>query len=239
MELSKRLTMIADLVSSCDCMADIGTDHGFIPIKLVRSGRCKRALAMDVGIGPLERAKEHIRMNGLEDKIECRLSDGYDKLEAGEADSTVIAGMGGELMVRILTAGLQRGVLTEELILSPHSEWHKVREFLRLYGYKTEKEAMVWEDRKYYVAIKAKKAGGSNASAGVLTADPVEDAFGAYLLNEKNEVLKDYLFFLKNRYEKILANLEKIDSDSAAQSRLENSRQLELVKGALSRYENV
>ncbi|MCQ2492180.1 MAG: class I SAM-dependent methyltransferase [Lachnospiraceae bacterium] len=233
MELSKRLTMIADLVSPCDCMADIGTDHGFIPIKLVKEGRCKHAFAMDVGVGPLERAKEHIKSHGLEERIECRLSDGYEKLEAEEADSTVIAGMGGDLMVRILSAGLKRDVLTKELILSPHSEWHKVREFLRLHGYKTEKEAMVWEDRKYYVAIKAKKAESTDVS------DPVEDAFGTYLLEEKNEVLKDYLLFLKNRYEKILANLEKIDSDSAAKSRLENIGQLELVKGALSRYENV
>lgn len=235
MELSKRLMMIAGMVTPGNRLADIGTDHGFIPIKLVSEGIVPSALAMDVGKGPLERAKEHVAAYGLTNQIECRLSDGYEKLEAGEADTTVIAGMGGELMVRILTEGQKRGVLTEELVLSPHSEWEKVRHFLGLSGYHIVLEDMLFEDRKYYVVIKAVR--GENPEADAY--DMVEEFFGRYLLDHKHPVLLDFLNFKKQRYEKILHNLEGNLSESARNSVDEITKELELIEGACHRYENV
>ncbi len=236
MELSKRLTMIADMVSAQSRVADIGTDHGFIPIKLVSEGKCPCAIAMDVGKGPLARAVEHIAGCGLSDRIECRLSDGYEKLEAGEADSTVIAGMGGGLMVRILEAGDTRGVLTKELILSPHSEWHKVRHFLHNHGYAIEEERMLFEEGKYYVAIRAEFAGDQAESEAM---DAVEEAFGPDLLTKKDSVLYDYLIFMKNRYEKIFHSLAGNESASARERSAEIIKDLDLIKGALARYETM
>ena len=86
-------------------LADIGTDHGYIPIALVQEGRIPSALAMDVGKGPLSRAREHIHSQGLDTYIETRLSDGLTELHEGEADTVLIAGMGGMLMKRILEGG--------------------------------------------------------------------------------------------------------------------------------------
>ena len=86
-------------------LADIGTDHGYIPIALVQKGRIPSALAMDVGKGPLSRAREHIHSQGLDTYIETRLSDGLTELHEGEADTVLIAGMGGMLMKRILEGG--------------------------------------------------------------------------------------------------------------------------------------
>ena len=103
--LSVRLKAVAELVSDGRCLADIGTDHAYIPIWLVKSGRISGAIAADVNRGPLQRALEHIRDNGLEDRIKLRLSDGFLALEPGEADSAVLAGMGGGLMIRILKEG--------------------------------------------------------------------------------------------------------------------------------------
>ena len=107
MELSKRLQAVADLVTAGCRVADVGTDHAYIPIALVQEGRIPGAVAMDVNTGPLERARLHVAENRLEEKIELRLSDGLAALSPGEADSVVIAGMGGGLVIRILTEGAQ------------------------------------------------------------------------------------------------------------------------------------
>ena len=90
----------ADMVSTGGVVADIGCDHGYLSIYLLESGKKDRAIAMDVRPGPLSSAEENIRLAGLSDSIELRLSDGLEKLSIGEADTVVIAGMGGPLMER-------------------------------------------------------------------------------------------------------------------------------------------
>ena len=105
MRLSDRLECILACCGSGNCVADVGTDHGQVPIELVSRGRFSGAVAMDVRTGPLQRAEEHVRQRGLRDKIDLRLSDGLEKLAPGEADVIVIAGMGGPLMGRILQDG--------------------------------------------------------------------------------------------------------------------------------------
>ena len=92
MQLSMRLRMNASLVTPGNRLADVGTDHGYIPIALVEEGVIPSALAMDVNEGPLMRAEEHIRLSGLVPYIETRLSDGLEKLGCGEADSVLWQG---------------------------------------------------------------------------------------------------------------------------------------------------
>ena len=107
MELSKRLKTVAAAVTPGHRVADVGTDHGYIPIYLVERGLCPAACAMDVNRGPLARAEEHIRQEGLSDRIGVRLSDGLEKLSPEETDTVVISGMGGELICRILREGVR------------------------------------------------------------------------------------------------------------------------------------
>ena len=97
-QISRRLSAVAALVSPGLVLADVGCDHGYIPIYLIQKGQIPRAIAMDINQGPLLRAREHIREWGLEDYIETRLSDGVEALKPGEAQCLVIAGMGGPLM---------------------------------------------------------------------------------------------------------------------------------------------
>ena len=228
MELSKRLQTIADMVSEGNRLVDIGTDHGYIPIYLIQKNRIPSALAMDVGEGPLERAKAHIQAYCLEEKVVCRLSDGFENYQDGEADTAVIAGMGGDLMEKILSGG--RGKLPKELILQPQSEWFKVRRFLKENGYTIVREEMLIEDGKYYVAMKAKKGEGPSFGA-------VEEAYGPYLLKEKNLVLKEYLNGTIASYEKIMEQLEKVETPSAKKRKLEIQAQFVQLKGALAYYE--
>ena len=133
--LSKRLETVISMVSSGYRVCDVGCDHGYVCIALVQRGISPFALAMDVNKGPLERAKEHIEFFGLSAEINIRLSDGLREYMPGEADSLIIAGMGGRLMVNILNENINNTRDFKELILSPQSEIPEVRMFLSEQGF--------------------------------------------------------------------------------------------------------
>ena len=130
MELSKRLLAVASLVTPGSIVADIGTDHAYIPLYLIQEKKAPGAIAMDVNEGPLLRAEEHVRDAGLTEQIRLRRSDGLEQLSLGECDCAVIAGMGGGLMIRILSAHPEITKSLKECILQPQSEIERVRSFL-------------------------------------------------------------------------------------------------------------
>ncbi len=152
-KLSKRLQAVADFVTPGNRAADIGTDHGFLPIYLVQSGRCPHVIAMDLREGPLERAGEHIAAVHLENCIQVRMSDGMNGLSEGEADSAVIAGMGGLTVIQILEAGQKLLPGLKELILGPQSDIAKVRKWLREHRMYIDKEELVFESGKFYPVL--------------------------------------------------------------------------------------
>lgn len=155
MELSKRLFAAASLISEGNTAADVGCDHGYAAIWLVQTGRCPRVIATDVRNGPLSAAEGHIKACGLTDYIEIRISDGLAALAPGEAESLLMAGMGGRLMVRILEEGMEKALQMQELVLQPQSELFFVRRFLREKGWLIEREDMVLEDGKFYPMFRA------------------------------------------------------------------------------------
>jgi len=193
--MKKRLLTIADMVSQGCRIADIGTDHGFLPIELVRSGKVPYAIAMDIVNGPLSRAKEHILAAGLDDRIECRLSDGFDKLNPGEADTAIIAGMGGDLIADIIA---RKPDVVNELILSPHTHYEKVRKALRDAGYSIIEERMIIDLDKYYVFIRAIKDPSVKDEAITMY-----DYFGPLLIKNKDKILHAYLMKELEKYQYI------------------------------------
>ena len=201
--LSKRLKTVSDLVTPCDKVADIGTDHGYVPIYLIKKNICKFAYAMDVNEGPLEKAKANITEEGLQDRIETLLSDGFDNFGDRSADCVIIAGMGGDLIVDILTRALKYDF--NELVLSPHKRVDLVRKFLCENGYRIVDERMVEDAGKYYPIIKANK-GESDYSK-------VELEFGPILLARKDETLKEYLDIQLNKFGRIVSSLEREDKE--------------------------
>ena len=187
MQLSERLSSVASMVTAGNCLADVGTDHGYVPIYLYERNVIPRAIAMDVNKGPLERATLHIAESGMKEAIETRLSDGLAALKPGEADSVVIAGMGGPLIIRILSAYPEVTASLKELILQPQSEIPEVRMWLYEQGYEIVEEHMVFEDGKYYPMFKAVK----NSQAEKLT--DLEYKYGKLSVLEEKSVLKAYL----------------------------------------------
>lgn len=150
MLLSDRMQAVAGLVSACRCMADIGCDHGYVAMELIRSRTCRHVIAMDINEGPLKRASHNIKEYDMADYIETRLSDGTKALAKNEADGIVCAGMGGRLIISILEQGKDIIAGMKQLILQPQSEVREVREYLRKGGFCIEKEDMVREGSIFY-----------------------------------------------------------------------------------------
>ena len=98
MKLTPRLRAVAELVPCGSCIADIGTDHAYVPISLIHNGRIKYAIAGDIHAGPAQRAREHIKREGLSTKIKVCEGAGLSILEEDEVDGAVIAGMGGFML---------------------------------------------------------------------------------------------------------------------------------------------
>ena len=140
MKLSKRLQMNVSLVPQGARVADIGCDHGYAAIWLIQNQVAEKMVAMDINEGPIARAKEHIRREGLEKQIECRRSNGMEKLEPGEVDTLMIAGMGGPLMIDILKARPDVLEKVQTLVLQPQSEIGFVREKLSEFGFELVQE---------------------------------------------------------------------------------------------------
>ena len=157
--LSNRMQALTDMVTPGTVITDVGCDHGFVSVYLVQKGLSPRVIAMDVRSGPLERAREHIREYGLQDRIETRLSDGLHGLKTGEANGMICAGMGGPLMEKILTEGREQAQGFAELILQPQSEIPHFRTFLMDEGYLLLDENIIYEEGKYYFMMKVRWLG--------------------------------------------------------------------------------
>lgn len=188
MELSKRLEAVASLVTKGMRLADVGTDHGYIPIFLVEKGVIPSAIAMDINDGPLMRAREHIQEHGLCSKIKTRKSDGLKELDVKETESMIAAGMGGALIIKILSDSPEVAASLKECILQPQSEIGKVRRFLIKNGFFIDEENMVYEDGKYYPMLRA--------IPGKKETQPYREEeylFGRCLLEKKNQVLWSFL----------------------------------------------
>ena len=229
MQLAKRLQAVADLVTPGKRLADIGTDHGYVPIWLYEQGRIPSALAMDLREGPLQRAKEHIRMHGLDEKIKTRLSDGLEKLLPGEADSIVIAGMGGMLVVKILTQGQAVLDSVQELILQPQSDLDAVREYLHRTGFVIVQEEMVFEEGKYYPMMKA--VHGENTDDR-----KIWFLYGRLLLENRHPVLESYLQKEYDSCCKLLEKLSKTATEVSSRRCEELLEKKHLIEEALAFY---
>lgn len=207
LRLSERLKLVASFVPEDSRIADIGTDHGYVPIYLAETGKIKGALAMDVGKGPLARADEHIEeyrrdVGDAAISIETRLSNGLEKLRAGEADTVIIAGMGGELEISILEAGKQLWSSIRHWIFSPQSDLEKFRHYLKENGFFIEDEAMILDEGKFYTVIKA--GFGEDVKDAFSCETIPEYRFGAVLIKRGDAVLKKYLLKEEKRVEGIL-----------------------------------
>lgn len=178
LELSPRLEMTASLVPSGARLADVGTDHAYLPAALLLEGRIPSAIASDLRRGPLERARQTAAAFGLEGKISFRLCDGLSGIRPEEADAIVIAGMGGETIAAILAAAPWTRERAVSLILQPMSSMSDLRAWLGQNGYDILEERLAREGDSLYTALSV-RAGemapmtAAERYAGRNTGDPL------------------------------------------------------------------
>ena len=155
MGISYRLKYIAGKVTPGNTVSDIGTDHGFVPLYLIDNNISPHVIAMDKSSDSLDKAREMVSRFGLTEKIECRVSDGFEKLLPSEADTVIISGMGGILTVKILEDAAEKLLTVKELILSPHRDLDLVKQYVEEKGFLIVSDDKVTDKKKEYHVIRA------------------------------------------------------------------------------------
>lgn len=209
MKLSGRLAAAVSLIPKHTVIADIGTDHGYIPVYTCQEGLCPKAIAADIVPGPLQAAAVHVRQSGLADRIDCRLGDGLTCIQPGEADGAVICGIGGPLMVRILQASPGVWQEMDFLVLQPQSDSGAVRQYLYESGWHIEDEGMLVEDGRLYELMRA--VPGREA-----VPEPWLCEIGPVNWQRKHPLLVRKITSLINKNEHIRIGLTKSRSDMSA-----------------------
>ena len=153
--LDERLSMVASMVRRGSRVADIGTDHAYLPVHLVQAGICPGGIAADIRSGPLDAARRTVTEAGLADAIALRLGDGLAPVEADEADDIVIAGMGGETIAEILSATDWVKDTRLQLVLQPMTRAEELRRWLLTNGFSVTKERLVRDGHRLYPVMTA------------------------------------------------------------------------------------
>lgn len=216
-KLSKRLQVVASFVPFGARLADVGSDHAYLPLFLVEKGQIDFAVAGEVVPGPYESAREHVTEAGRLSQIAVRLADGLAAVKADDQISVVtIAGMGGRLIAAILEAGQAALAGVERLILQPNNREDDVRQWLVTHGFQLVAETILEEQGKIYEVLVAEK--------GKQVLSPIQLRFGPYLLTERSDI---FVKKWQKEWDKLQLALEKIpDEHSDSRQRLMDKRQM-------------
>ncbi len=206
-------------------VADIGTDHAYLPIYLVQNGAVSRAIASDIKSGPLAVARQNVAKQSLEEQIELRLGGGLSPYQMGEVDVFVIAGMGGHTIADILAADERLARSAHYLILQPMQNRHFLRSWLYEYGYGIDCEVIAREGNKFYHILKARSQNLEKPSDFSLEhgVNPMRDddyfAYIDYLIAQKNKLAKHFMQCGKTReYRQICIQIEQLKGVSNARN---------------------
>lgn len=229
--LSKRLQTISTFIEPGERVADIGTDHAFLPIKLVQRGVIQFAVASDIGAGPVAIAKQNVAAAGLTEQIDVRQADGLAGIKPVDAISTiVIAGMGGQLITNILDAGSTRMDGTETLVLAPNRHQYDVRRWLDKHGYGIISEQIVEDEGHIYEMM---AAGKTKPDVPYSEADL---RFGPILCRQKNPVFMKKMHREAEKTEAVLEGLADARMVPLAKIR-EQEHILALIKEELNAHD--
>lgn len=198
--LQPRLACLAACVAQGARLADIGTDHGYLPIHLLQQGRISHAIASDLRPGPLEHAMRSARSYGIGDEMEFRLCNGLEAIAPDEVDTIVIAGMGGELIIKLLQAAPWTKERALTILLQPQTKADLLRAWLAEEGYRFLEEHLVRDKGTLYAVMsvtagKSRPLTSAQALCGVLLE---KDALYGEYLSEQIEKLTRALDGMKS-----------------------------------------
>ncbi|HBM81324.1 MAG: class I SAM-dependent methyltransferase [Clostridiales bacterium] len=225
MRLTPRLLCTASKIKKGSRPVDVGTDHAYLPIYLVENGICSRIIASDLRYGPLKKAQKNIELFNLKDKIDLRQGFGLSPIRAGEADCAVIAGMGGLLICKILSDGIDKADDMSYFVIQPMQEVPEVRKYFYSSGYTIYDEELVKERDKIYQVISAKQ--------GLeIIDDKIYYEIGKKLIEKRDPLLNEFISGKIIKIEKIIKKIEKIKT-------LNVQDKIFYCRTKISRYEEV
>ena len=208
--LSKRLRAVAAFVQQGSRLADVGSDHAYLPLFLVEKGIIDYAVAGEVVQGPYQSALTNVAQAGKEKLIQVRLANGLSAIESSDQiDTITIAGMGGRLIADILEAGMDKLVGVQRLILQPNNREDELRTWLEAHGLQIVAEELVTENQKFYEILVVEP--------GSMELTPLEQRFGPCLLQEKSAV---FLAKWQSELGKLTQSLERIPAQHQEDIRL-------------------
>ncbi len=208
-KLSNRLQAVARQIPAGRRVADIGTDHGYLPVFLAVNDISPQIIASDRGKGPLSQAEQLVGLLSLENQISCRLGDGLSVLSPGEAEVICIAGMGGMAITEIIAEGMAQARAALRLVLQPQRNVAAVRRFLADNGFRIVAEDLAEDDGFYYEIIAAEP--------GEMQLSDLEAEFGPLLLSCGHPLFKDFLSLRERDLTRLLeAMADNFSPDSMA-----------------------
>ena len=210
MNIGDRLEAIGKLVPQGCVLADIGTDHAYLPVWLLEQGKIASAIAGDIAEGPCLAAKNTVSMHGMKGKVEVRLGSGLKVLQTGEADCIAIAGMGASTMIEILEADMPLAVEAKRLVLQPMAGAASLRKWLIQNGWCIVAEDLVADGRHLYEIMVAERGESEAFSDAVLE-------IGPSLIEAKHPLLAQQFARQINNYKKLLANMGKSEQAKASE----------------------
>ena len=229
MELSKRLKRIAEHVDKCESVADIGTDHGYIPIYLVKEGICKKAIASDINKGPIEKAKVNVAFEGVSNKVKCLLGPGLNSLKVGEVNGVILAGMGGNLTRDILLADMDKVKKYDFIILQPAQNPEVLREFLYKNDYEIIDEDLIKDEGRFYELFKVKY---NENSEKLVFEDELYYEVSSLLIEKNHPLFKEFIEEKINKCETILSFIKE-DTEAAKKRKSDLEEKINKLKGML------
>jgi tRNA (adenine22-N1)-methyltransferase len=183
--LDVRLSAVLSLVKPCGVLADVGTDHGYLPLEALKSGICKHAVAADLNALPLKRAQDTFAQSDVKDKVSFVRCSGIRDIP-DPIDAIVIAGMGAETVMQIVNDDLERFLRVPQLIFQVNKDVAALRRFMVERGFDIVDEAIAYK-RHYYVVVKFAP------SASLPEYNPFQLKYGPILLSQKDPIFLNHL----------------------------------------------
>ena len=230
MELSKRLNWIINVMDKADIIMDVGTDHGYISIELIKRNLADKVIASDINKDPLNKAKLNVSLEGLSNKIELRLGGGLAPVKNNEVNAALIAGMGGNLIRDILEKDIEKVKNMDYLVLQPAQNPEVLREYLYTGNYEIIDEDVCEDEGKYYELFKVKYKENNSTKL-----EPIFYEISPLLLNKKSEVFKTYLEEKADKYKKVTSFI-KDNTEHAMARKKELENKIEIIENLLKTF---
>lgn len=227
MQLSKRLQQVAAFVENGSVLADIGSDHAYLPTYLVKNGTIKQAIAGEVVKGPYASAVRNVRREGLESYITVRLANGLEALhKEDQVDTVTIAGMGGALIATILEEGQEHLTTVNRIITQPNIHAEAIRRWAVENEWTIVAEEILKEDDKIYEIVVLERGSSSYTEKELL--------LGPFLIKEKNDVFYEKWQREIQQWKRILSSLKDAKEDEVIQAKkVALNKKITAVEGVL------